>query len=413
MGRRAAVRWATRWLAPLVALAATAAPARPQITLLEGDRTDLLLSGYVRSLTAGHDRGYEIAGAARRAGLHSEVLRIQWQLRGPTWSVDAHNRIQVRITDEDTPGPGVGLGVSAIPGRSLDLSTTFVDRPGFRAWHDVDRLSVTARIGPVDVTAGRQPITWGVSTLFPVADLWTSFSPFELDATEKPGVDAVRVFAYPTDRLELDIVIADRGTIEDLSVGARGTLGLPAADLWLGAGKLWRQAMIMGGATLLRDETRLRAEAVLPHDLDGDGMMDPRLTLGLDWIRSRLSLTGEYHFNGIGAAGPDGYLAVLAGPRLARGETYYLGRHYLGAAASWTRGEEARLNLGISALLGLSDASAALTPVLSYDIGQAATLSAGALASFGDVPLPGPPPTIRSEFGLYGNLVFTRISLYF
>jgi len=32
-----------------------------------------------------------------------------------------------------------------------------------------------------DVTLGRQAITWGVAKLFPSADLWSQFSPFELD----------------------------------------------------------------------------------------------------------------------------------------------------------------------------------------------------------------------------------------
>ncbi len=51
---------------------------------------------------------------------------------------------------------------------------------------------------------------------------------------------------------------------------------------------------------------------------------------------------------------------------------------------------------------------------MGYDFGQAARLSLGALVSFGETPrFDTLPPELRSEFGTYGDLVFTRLSLYF
>ncbi len=52
----------------------------------------------------------------------------------------------------------------------------------------------------------------GISNIFPIADLWAQFSPFELDTEEKPGADAVRALHDPASGLEWDIVVADRGT---------------------------------------------------------------------------------------------------------------------------------------------------------------------------------------------------------
>ncbi len=411
----------TRWLPALAALALLVPPraVTAQWTLFEDHGVRLGLSGYARALTAIHDRGYDmppvpVGRSTRTTGIHGQVVRLKWRLEGDGWRLHVHDRVQVQVTSGEGDRAVLGFGVSAVPGRLVDLETVLVDEPGLRAWHDVDRLAVTLYTGGVDLTVGRQAITWGVSGIFPVADLWAQFSPFELDTEEKPGIDAVRALFYPLDRLEMDAVLAHRGDLDDLSFGVRGTYGLPSADVWAGGGKLWRELMVMGGVSLLFDETKVRAEAVLPWSLDGEERVDPRLTAGFDWIRGTLSLTGEYHYNGIGAADPERYPRVLTDPRLARGETYYIGRHYLGGLVSWSPDVENRLILVLNALCNLRDPSAALTPIVSYDLGQASRLSLGALVSLGETPgFQGASPTLHSEFGAYGTLVFTRLSLYF
>jgi hypothetical protein len=394
-----------------------AVPAAAQFTVFESGHARLGLTGYVRAFTGVHDLGYDPPASAsnpRTTGFHGEVVRLKWQAEREGWRLDVHNRVQAQVTSGGGDGPVLGIGVTTVPDRLVDLETVIVDEPGVRVWHDLDRLSVTAYTALADITVGRQAITWGVSSLFPVADLWAQFSPFELDTEEKPGIDAVRALFYPTEGLEMDAVLADRGALDDLSVGLRATYALAGADVWAGGGKFWREALTMGGVTVLFDETRLRAEFVVPYDLDADRWDNPRITLGTDWIRGTLTLTGEYHFNGIGAAGTSGYVDRLGDPRFVRGETYYVGRHYLGGLASWSPDQENRVTLAANALANLQDASIALTPVFGYDLGQSSRVSVGALLSWGETPrFDRLPPTLGSEFGTYGDLLFTRVSVYF
>ena len=413
-----------RLILALTALGALPTHAAAQFTLLDDDGARLTLGGYVRAITGIHDLGYStgpLDAGSERSGFHGEVVRLKWQLEGGSgaagagsrWRLDVHSRLQARVSSTETGDRVVGFGVSAVPDRLVDLETELVDDPGLRVWHDIDRLSLSIYTDVADITVGRQAITWGTSAIFPVADLWAQFSPFELDTEEKPGIDAVRVLSYPLPGLELDVVVADRGATEDLSAGVRGTYGLADADVWLGFGKLWRELMAMGGVTVLLDETKLRAEAVLPWDLDTDELTEPRITLGVDWIRGTVTLTGEYHHNGIGAAA-DGYLVALQDPRVQRGETYYLGTRYAGAAVTWSPDAENRLNLSLSALANLDDPSLALTPALGYDLGQATRLAVGGLISVGDTPsLSTTPPAFPTEFGAYGTLGYTQLSVYF
>ncbi len=388
-----------------------------QFTLFEKGENNLDLGGYVRSLTQLYDPGYDSPGSDdRESGIHAEVVRLKWNLRfGESVLVEVHNRIQAQVssTELGAAESAVGFGVSVIPGRRWDLSNTWVDKDRLRVWHDIDRLSLTWYTDLADVTVGRQAITWGISNVFPVSDLWAQFSPFELDTEEKPGIDAVRILSYPTSRdLEVDAVMADRGSSRNFSAGIRMSLSLPWADLYAGGGKFWREAMGLVGISAPTGVYKLRAEGVLPYDLDADGFKLPRATLGIDRLGGSTVLSFEYNFNGLGATDAEAYLGVLEDPRFAQGETYFLGRHNVGGTALWTPGND-RLSLSLTGLLNLQDPSMALVPNLTYDLGQATRLSAGALVSVGDTPVFDPEPELRSEFGTYGDFAFTMLSVYF
>jgi hypothetical protein len=328
--------------------------------------------------------------------------------------LEVHNRIQAQVSsaEMEASGSSVGFGVSVIPGRRWDLSTSWVDKDRLKVWHDIDRLSLTWYTELADMTLGRQAITWGISNVFPVSDLWAQFSPFELDTEEKPGVDALRLLSYPSSNLELDAVIADRGSSRNLSAGVRMSLSLPWADLYAGGGKLWREAIALMGISAPLGQYKLRAEGVLPYDLDTDGYKLPRATLGIDRMGGATLVSVEYNFNGIGATDAEAYVEVLGDPRFAQGQTYFLGRHNLGGTAVWTPGND-RLSLSLTGLANLQDPSYAWVPNLTYDLGQATRLSLGALVSFGDTPLFVPEPRLRSEFGTYGDFLFTMLSVYF
>lgn len=391
--------------------------AHAQFPILQQGATTLELGGYVRSLTGIQDLGYTPPGGSRRSGFNGEVIRLEWRLAvGKHVVFNVHNRLQSQVMSGDAPfGEAAGIGVSVVPGRAFDLSSNLLTADRLRVWHDLDRLSVTMYTGVADVTVGRQAVTWGISSLFPVADLWTQFSPFELDTEEKPGMDGVRVLMYPAAGVELDGVLADRGSADNLSAGLRATVGLPSADVYAGFGKFWNELIGMGGVSLLFDQAKLRFEGALPYDMDAHGMELPRMTLGVDWLSARWQVTGELHYNGAGARNASGYVAQLQDPRFARGESYFLDRYYAGGIVAWQPDADGRMNVVLSALTNLSDPSLALTPLLTYDFGQTTSVSVGALQTFGPGPL-FPAfglPVLRSEYGTYGDLWFTRVSVFF
>ena len=388
-----------------------------QTPLIQSGSFTLRATGYIRSLTGVHDTRYDLPTGNRRSGFHADVARVKWRAGwGERFVLEIHNRAQVQVSSSESGfGSSVaGFGVSAAPGHLVDLESVWIQQERLRAWHDVDRLALTFYTPATDVTVGRQAITWGTSLIFPVADLWSQFSPFELDTEEKPGVDAIRMLAYPLPGLELDAVVADRGGQDDVSAGVRATWSLSSADLYGAAGRLWEEAMVVGGVAWLLESWKLRAEAVLPRDLDLHRWLDPRATIGVDRLGYRLTLSGEYHFNGLGANGPNGYLSLLGSESFNRGESYFLGRHYLGGLASWATDEEQRIRLLGSVLVNLSDGSVALLPALTWDVGASTSLALGGLVGIGDRPVfQGELPVLGSEYGTYGDLGHVQVSVYF
>ncbi len=277
----------------------------------------------------------------------------------------------------------------------------------------MDRLSAALYLEVADVTVGRQAITWGISTLFPVADLWAQFSPFELDTEEKPGTDAVRVLSYPARGIELDFVAADRGSARDVSAGARVTIETAVGDIYLGSGKFWRELIALGGVSFVVGAYKLRAEAAVPWELDDERWLTPRMTAGADWLGPDVFVTVEYHLNGLGSSESGDYGTLLGQPAFARGETYFLGRHYLGASGSYLATD--RWTLSVAGLVNLTDPSSAIFPAVSYDMGQTIRVSVGGLVSLGATPVFSSDtlPRLESEFGTYGSFGYAQASLYF
>lgn len=384
-----------------------------------GDPTlPLTLGGYVHTVTGIQDTGYPVPFADSRSAFNGEVLRLQWRA---SWDdrivVDVHQRVQAQVsTSSEGFGESVaGLGVTREPGRAFDLESVWIDDDRLRLWHDLDRAAVTIYTSSVDWTVGRQGISWGTSLLFPVSDLWAAFSPFELDTEVRPGIDAVRALAYPLPGVELDAVVADRGDRDPWSGGVRATWSLASADVYGAAARVWNEVVVAGGLTWLFDTIRTRGELLVPRDLDAERWSDPRLTVGVDWLGARFTLTGEYHFNGLGSADPDAYLSVLGSETYARGESYFLGRHYVGGLASWTLDRDERFHLNASVLTNIGDPSVAVFPALRWTPGQTTSVSFGGLITLGEHPAfpSGMIPDIRSEYGTYGTLGYSRISVFF
>lgn len=399
-----------RLLATLLA-GLVAGPASARIPIVETTPFQMSIAGYLRAFTGYQRPAQDIIDGLvlpEELVLHAQVTRLE--LKMSAWDIvtlEVHSRFYWLVTSEPLLGSGgAGVGVSTPPPRTVDLSSVLTEGDRHRVEHDIDRLALRFFLGPADLSIGRQAVSWGTALLFGVSDLWTTFSPFDLDTSQKRGIDAVRAVIGVSDTVELDLVLADRGSVDDLSGGLRATFYLDFGDVYVASAKIYDEVVLAAGVSAAVDTVKLRAEVIGLFDIDDEAFELPRATLGVDWFQSADFVLGvEGHFNGEGApVGADNaeYLAhALSSEPLSRGEVYLMGRWYAGMYANYK--PHPLVSMTLSTMMNLTDPTAMLTWSLGYEIAQDVDFSLGGLHGLGD----------DLELGGYGQLVYLQLNAFF
>ena len=396
--------------------------ARAQVLELDYDPVRYSLGGYLRAFSALSYPPLELPGFERPVSQTVNLLRLEHRAAiGDRAGVEVHNRVAW------VQGPqvgAIGVGVTPTPDRSLDLRSELVDTADVTLDHDLDRAVVRLYLGGADISLGRQAITWGNAQLFTAADLWSPFSPYELDTSQKRGVDAARAILTPVGTSELELIVADRGSLGDLSGGAVLRVFGARLDGFFGAAKSWDQVLATAGARTETGAWTLQGEATLPARITEaeagrspePGVQLPRATVGATRFSERWLVVAEAHFNGAGAARPADYAARLEDPDFVRGETFWFGRYYGGGTVAWVPNVEWTLTAG--ALVNVRDPSALGLATIEYERGESLALSGGWAGGFGRSPelalIDGEVAfDLRSEFGTYGQTGYVQVALFF
>ncbi len=406
-----------------------ATPAHAQWELWETEETHAELGANLQLMTAYVDlRDLEevaqVVPIPREAGLGGAVGRLEWSFDlGSRADVDVHNRFFWQNSTLPEEFLFQGFEVSAGEDRRLSTELDLIDGETTRLTHDIDRMVVGLYFGLVDLYLGRQAIRWGVSDMFTVADRFAALSPFELDTLQRRGIDAARAVTHISPSVELDVVVADRGEDEPLSMGARAEYFGGRFDAYGGVGRFWERVSTMSGLSVFAGHYKFFGEGELLWNLDDEQLDRPRATVGAQRISMDWQIGAEYHFNGLGAASADGYAEALMQPELARGETYFLGRHYAGVNGFYFL--DAGWGFGGGAIANVVDPSVVVFPTVEYEIEEQFSIRAGAYVGLGEraeielgdePPQPGQPQDILvpgSEFGSVSDLYFLQMTAFF
>lgn len=321
--------------------------------------------------------------------------------------------------------------------RALDTAWNWKDDTGQSGLLWWDRLNAKFSLAKVDITLGRQAITFGKAYFFNPLDVFLPFDPRQFDREYKAGVDALRVDIYLGDFSGITLVAAagreldvngqylDDHTRLDASwygsaLLARAYTTLAGWDLAVQGGKVYGAYQLGGALTGDLGPLQVRAEAAyfwadgrrpLPAPLKGDIIEDHlMLVLGAGHrFDNSLTLEAEYLFNGAGD--PDNLEAALA--RVNCGAALQMGRHLLGATVSY---EITPLVVGqLAVLCSLSDGSCLLQPTLTISVADNVSMLVGASLGLGEGPEGDDPDLarIRSEFGSYPRYFFAELKFYF
>ena len=393
-----------------------------------------------RELWAADDgeRSVELETALKASTLapaDSAALSL-WRLRfglgatlGPSAKIEAAYEHRTRTTPGGTAG---GLGVlpagAEAPYRiaQLDEAVVEVDNAGgdtvYSHRHELDRALIALHFDRAEVTIGRQAVGWGRGVLFGAVDVFSAFSPLEVDREWRRGVDAVRADIRLTDTYSLDIVGAfgedwDNSALLGRLRGYSGNL-----DSELIFGKRGGDTMYAGtvsaavGGAAVHGEVACfeTPEKFYDGGFFGDDHYVAKAILGASYtfdVGDGLSLFVEYHFSGFGSESVEQALGRLVpdsdyADRFARGDFQILGRHAVALQAAYSLTDAWALN---AVWIGSLDGSGVVAPALSWNFSDNVTIVMSAYFSYGEGPDAGVP---QSEYGSAPATAFLQISIY-
>jgi len=324
-------------------------------------------------------------------------------------------------------GLGVGLGVGLDAPEALDLSWAMEESEGMTLAGRTDRLVMESTIGSTDMTIGRQPITFGQGRFFTPLDLVNPFHAATIDSEYKPGVDALRVDAYPTMSTQLTAVAAYAGDWDPeqmvFALYGQGTVGV--SDIGVFAGGI-RSDAVAGlsvvssiGPVGVYGDAAVTMPGVMLDDDSVDEETFYRLVVGADHRPTATTTMGvELYHQSLGADSPESYFEFASTERFMRGEIWTMGRTYAGLSVIQEITPLTMLSL--AALANLEDGSALLLPSLALSVAENADAVLGGYLGLGERPeevdlllFAEGNYGVQSEFGLYPHVVFVQMRAYF
>ncbi len=413
-------QWKIETFALVVCVLATPAHA------LVGDRDEYFgVDGSLRTVTgASYNYDFPVMFEERSDGFSQTILRLEIGGRPAEWlgyEVHGVQDLNLTTTGELFGGALFGAGSTSMY-RVTDASWEWGEEPHVKARMWLDRVNLKFSLPWLDVTVGRQAITFGKAYFWNPLDVFLAFDPRQFDRDYKAGVDALRV----------DIPLGDFSGVTLVGAAGRDDAGMDFGATWYGSAVLARAFTNLGNWDLAVQGGKIfggyqvgaafsgelgpievRGEGAYFFAMDVDPLPD-HLT-GVLGVGHRfefdLLIEAEYLYNGSG----DADILQKALERLVSGRTFHMGEHLFGMVVNYEILPILRGSLAW--IFSFSDYSSLLQPGFVLSVSDEADFIFGAIIALGARPSGGSGSIfdveLQSEFGTYPNFYYMEFKFYF
>jgi len=316
--------------------------------------TDYDFGGHIKNRLLGQsfpdNSAFKQLAGSSSLDLESD-LRLNFEASKGRWTFDAAYQLFAGYGDRINPAellPG-GLG-NQLPDddrRLFDLTDAIDDDGKFVALQRLDRLSVGYASDQAVVRVGRQALSWGNGLLFTPMDIVNPFDPATVDREYKTGDDMLYgqylrdngddiQFSYVVRR---DVVSGDPQFDQStVAVKYHGIVSDAEYDFLI-ARNYGETTVAVGGNRSIGGAI-WRGDLVVTDAASGSKMqLVTNLSYAWTWNGINVSGVLEYYFDEYGQQ-EDRYdtLSLAQNPellrRLARGQSFTIGRHYIAGGLS-------------------------------------------------------------------------------
>ena len=281
--------------------------------------------------------------------------------------------------------------------------------------HRLDRISLGFSGGPLEVTIGRQAVSWATTLILTPADPFAPFNPSDPFREYRGGIDALRVRLFTGPFSEIEAVVRPTETAFGTTVTALGRVqtsrGGWAFGTW--AGILHDQPAGALFATGALETNAIRAEvAIREHPNDEVAV---RGAIGLDRFFTPggkdVYFAVELQYDGFGAQNTSKLLETMSAKPFMQGEMQTIGQWTIASQLSY----QIHPLVGVSglALVNARDRSMLVSPGLNWSATGSLTVTAAAFRGLGtELTSPG-TLGLGSEFGFIPAIGYISASWFF
>lgn len=297
--------------------------------------------------------------------------------------------------------------------RSADTRYVWLDNAGptsdVHAYGYIDRANIKLKFESLDITLGRQAITFGTAYFWNPLDVFGPFTATQFDRDFKNGVDALRIDAPIGEFSGLSAVgVVGRGNYEQRwlrsTLLVRGYTTVAGWDATIQGGKVFGGYQLGAGVVGDIEGLEIRSEASWYSPVEADSLPEHLTAVfGAGYrFENTLYLSAEYLYNGAVLTEPlqDNEMGVSA--HMSQGRLLHGSGHLVGAILQYEL--MPILQSSAAALFSLSDSSYLIQPGLTLSISDESDVVVGAIIPQGDS---------GTEFGGYPVMGYMQMKSYF
>ena len=281
--------------------------------------------------------------------------------------------------------------------------------------HRLDRMSLSFSGGPLEVTIGRQAVSWATTLILTPADPFAPFNPSDPFREYRGGIDALRVRLFTGPFSEIEAVVRPTETAFGTTVTALGRVqtsrGGWAFGTW--AGILHDQPAGALFATGALETNAIRAEVAIRERPNAE--VTVRGAIGLDRFFTPggkdVYFTVELQYDGFGAQSTSKLLETMNSKPFIQGDMQTIGQWTLASQLSY----QIHPLVGVSglALVNARDRSVLVSPGLNWSATSSLTVTTAAFRGLGtELTSPG-TLGLGSEFGFIPAIGYISASWFF